>query len=226
MLINEKFDYIEIQDETLPCGTRYYNTPDGERLPSVTTVLSATKDMATLDAWRQRVGHERANREVKEATNVGKLMHENVERHILGMERKRKSNVVHSLAYDMAENIINRGLVFCDEVWGVEIPLWYPGAYAGRSDLIGVWKGQPSIMDHKNSKKIKKREWLEDYFIQLCAYSLCHNRLFDTDIKQGVIFMSARDLSYETFVLEGNEFHDCCDKWIRRLEQYFEALEK
>lgn len=226
MLLKEKFDYIELNDETLPNGVRHYVTPDGERLASVTTILSATKDMTILNAWRERVGEETANREVREAVNVGKLMHTNVERYILGMDRERKSNIVHALAYDMAENIINRGLVFCDEIWGVEIPLWYPSAYAGRSDLIGVWKGKPSIMDHKNSKKIKKREWLDDYLLQGCAYALAHNQLFDTDIKQVVIFMSARDLSYETFVFEGLEFHNGVDQWIRRLEQYFELKEK
>ena len=226
MLLKEQFEYIELDSVTHENGSRYYITPDGEHLSSVTTILSATKDMTGLDAWRKRVGNETADREVREAVNVGKLMHDNVERHILGLDRKRKSNIVHALAYDMAENIINRGLVFCDEIWGVEIPLWFPSAYAGRSDLIGVWKGKPSIMDHKNSKKIKKREWLDDYFMQGCAYAMAHNQLFDTDIKQVVIFMSARDLAYETFVLEGNEFYDYCDKWIGRLEQFFESQQK
>ena len=226
MDIIERFDYIDLDSVTHKDGRRHYITPDGQKLDSVTTILSATKDMTGLNEWRQRVGNERADREVKEAIGVGKLMHDHIEKHILGVERKRKSNLVHSLAYDMAENIINRGLVHCDEIWGVEVALYFPHAYAGRSDLIGVWKGKPSIMDHKNAKKIKKREWLEDYFLQGVAYATAHNELYDTNINQVTIFMSSRDLSYETFILEGNEFHDYCDMWIRRLEQHFESKEK
>lgn len=226
MKIVDKFPYTELDSVTSDDGKRYYISPEGHHLDSVTTILSATKDMTVLTAWRERIGDKEADRQVKEAQNVGNLLHNNVERYILGMERKRKSNMIHSLAYDMAENIINQGLVFCDEVWGVEIPLYFPSAYAGRSDLIGVWKGQPCIMDHKNSKKIKKREWLDDYFTQLAAYALAHNEMFGTKIRQGVIFMSARDLAYETFVLEGNEFDKYTDKWIARLEQYFEIQQK
>ena len=226
MKFNKCFDYVELDVETLPNGVRHYISPTGERLPSVTTILSATKDMTQLHEWRKRIGDEKADREVKEAQGVGNLMHKHVEDHILGVERTRKSNFVHSLAYDMAENIINRGLIFCDEIWGVEIPVYFPGAYAGRSDLIGVYKGKPAIMDHKNSKKMKKREWLEDYRLQGCAYALAHNELYNTNINQVVLFMSARDLSYETFVFEGLDFHNGADEWIKRLEQYFEMQEK
>lgn len=222
MKINECFDYPELESVTHESGSRYYVSPDGDRLHSVTTILSATKDMTGLDAWRERIGNERADREVKEAINVGNLLHDELEKHMLGLERNKGGNYIRQLARQMADNVINRGLVHVDEVWGIEVPLYFPHAYAGRTDLVGVYKGKPAIMDFKNAKKIKKREWIEDYFLQTAAYSLCHNELYGTNIQQCVIFMASRDLAFETFVIEGNEFHEHVQKWIDRLGQYLE----
>lgn len=222
--IIEKFSYNELKSTTnKETGKRYYTSPTGEKLASVTTILGSTMDKTFLVEWRKRIGDKAADTIVREASNAGTLMHTSVERHILGLERIRKSNIIHKLAYDMAENIIKRGLVNVNEVWGIEVPLYFPGIYAGRTDLVGVYNGAPAIMDHKNSKKIKKREWIDDYFIQGVAYSMAHNKVHGTDIEQVVIFMASRDLDYKTFVLEGNEFHKYCDKWIAKLEQYFNS---
>jgi len=222
--IVEKFSYNELKSTTnKETGKRYYISPMGEKLPSVTTILGSTMDKTFLVEWRKRIGDQAADQIVKQASNAGTLMHTSIERHILGLERERKSNVIHKLAYDMAENIINRGLVNVNEVWGIECVLYYEELYAGRTDLIGVYNGAPAIMDHKNSKKIKKREWIDDYFCQGAAYSMAHNKLYGTDIKQVVIFMASRDLDYKTFVLEGNEYHTYCDKWIAKLDQYFNS---
>ena len=220
--INEKFAYVEFDAFTSDDGVRHYATPDGHHLPSVTTILSATKDMSGLDAWRERIGNEQADKEVRDAINVGNLLHEYLERHILGMEQQTGGNLIHQMVRQMAANVINRGLDKVDEIWGVEIPLYFPQAYAGRSDLIGVYQGKPAIMDFKNSKKIKKREWIEDYFMQGCAYSLCHNELYETNIRQVVIFMASRDMKFETFVVEGDEFDHYANMWIERFAQYLE----
>jgi len=222
MYFNKKFEYTDLEAITdEKTGKRVYLTPDGIKLPSVTTILSATKDMTGLDNWRKRIGNDEADRQVKEAVNVGNLLHNELEKYILGLERNSGGNLIRKMARQMADNVINRGLIYVDEVWGVECALYYDGLYAGRSDLIGLYKGQPSIMDFKNSKKIKKREWIDDYMMQLVAYSMAHNNMFDTDIKQGVIFMAARDMTFETFVLEGNEFEKFRNRWIERLEQFF-----
>lgn len=226
MILNERYDYIDLNSETQKNGKRHYISPDGQRLSSVTTILSATKDMTVLDAWRKRIGNEAADRQVKEAVNVGNLLHSELEKHILGMDRMKGSNLIRKLARKMADNVIEQGLVHVNEVWGVEVPLYFPHAYAGRSDLIGEYKGIPSIMDFKNSKKIKKREWIEDYLLQGTAYALAHNELFETNIRQVVIFMASRDLDYKTFILEGNEFDQHCDMWIDRLEQFYAAREE
>ena len=221
MNIIDKFDYPEMDAMTID-GKRRYLTPTGH-LASVTTILSATKDMTGLDAWRKRIGDEEADKQIRDAINVGNLLHENLERYVLGMEAKKGNNLIHILARQMAENVINRGLVYVDEVWGVETPLYFPHAYAGRTDLIGVYKGKPAIIDFKNSKKIKKREWIEDYFLQGSAYATAHNEVYGTNINQVVILMASRDLSFETFVIEGDEFHKYTDMWIERLGQFLEA---
>ena len=225
MILNEKFNYTDLKSETQKNGKRHYVSPEGQRLSSVTTILSATKDMTALDAWRKRIGDDAADKQVKEAINVGNLLHNELERYILGMERNSGGNLIRKMARQMADNVINRGLVHVNEVWGVEVPLYFPHAYAGRSDLIGEYKGIPSIIDFKNSKKIKKREWIEDYMLQGTAYALAHNELFETNIRQVVIMMAARDMTYETFILEGNEFDQHCDLWLARLEQFFETQE-
>lgn len=218
-IIKNKFEYPEYESITLEDGSRKYSTPTG-LLDSVTTILSATKDKEALINWRKRIGDEEADRQVKHATSVGNLLHKHMEDYVQGFERNNGSNFIHKLARQMADNIINRGLIHVDEIWGIEIPLYYPHAYAGRSDLVGVYKGSPAIMDYKNSKKIKKKEWIDDYFMQGCAYSLAHNELYGTDIRQVVIFMSARDLTFECFRIEGKEFDEYMDKWISRLEMF------
>ena len=222
MKIVKKFDYLDFNNIDNPeTGKRVYACPDGTFLPSVTTILDATKDKTFLVAWRKRIGDEEADRQVKEAIAVGNLMHASVEQHILGEERKIKGNLVHKMAKKLADKIIMYGLSRVDEVWGVEVPLYFPHAYAGRTDLIGIFDDEPAIMDHKNSKKIKKDEWVEDYKIQLCAYSLAHNEIYGTKIRQGVIFMASRDDDdYKTFVLKGAEFDDFTDQWIRKLEDF------
>lgn len=223
--IIERYEYPVYEKETDPNGNRQYITPSGN-LTSVTTILSATKDMTVLDAWRERIGDEEADRQIKVATSAGNLMHESVENFLLGVPRKNGSNMIHKMARKMADNIINRGIVNVDEVWGVEVPLYFPHAYAGTTDLVGVYNGAPAIMDHKNAKKIKKREWIEDYFMQGAAYSLAHNELYNTNIKQVVIFMSSRDYNYQTFIIEGNEYLEYCDKWIKKLDDYFNLMDK
>lgn len=221
MKIVKRYDYADFNNIDDPeTGKRVYACPDGTFLPSVTTILDATADKTFLIAWRKRIGDEEADRQVKEAIAVGNMMHASVEQYILGEERKVKGNLVHKTARRLADRIIKHGLSRVDEAWGVEIPLYFPGAYAGRTDLIGVFDGEPAVMDHKNSKKIKKDEWVEDYKMQLCAYGLAHNQVYNTKIRQGVIFMASRDEDYKTYVIKGDEYDDYTDKWIRKLENF------
>jgi genome maintenance exonuclease 1 len=225
LLIN-KFDYQPISRTNID-GKRHYCTPDGGKLPSVTTVLSATKSaesLAGLQAWRDAVGHAKAQQITTEAANTGTVMHKMVEEYILGISKPPGSNNVQKIAYPMAQVIINQGLVNLDEVWGTEIPIYFPGLYAGTTDGAGVWKGKEAIFDHKQTNKPKKREYIEDYFVQLAGYSLAHNEVHGTDIKTGVIFMCSRACEYQEFVLEGAEFQKYTDIWLNKVEEYYRLI--
>jgi genome maintenance exonuclease 1 len=128
------------------------------------------------------------------------------------------------MARDMLNVMIEKGLSQVDEIWGVEVALLAKGLYAGTSDAVGMFNGVESIIDFKTSKKIKKREWIEDYFMQGCAYALAHNEMFGTNIKQVAILMVDREANYKDFVIEGDEFEEYCTKWARRLADYYNKV--
>ena len=151
----KKYDYHTVKQINLN-GKRLYEAPDGSKTPSVTTVLSATKDMTGLNAWKKRVGKDKAQQIVTEAAGVGTAMHANLERFLLGEKRQPGNNTVHVKANAMAQQIIDKGLTDVDEVWGIEQALYFPKLYSGTTDLVGVYKGEPAIMDFKQSNKPKK----------------------------------------------------------------------
>lgn len=221
----QKFTYancVQVNDPVTK--KRVYLTPDGESLPSVTTILSATKDQTHLIEWRKRIGEEKANQITKEASGVGTSMHNNLERFIAGLPRQPGNNAVHVQANSMADVIIEHGLSNVDEVWAMEQSLYFPGLYSGTTDLVCVYKGQPCIADYKQTNKPKKEEWVEDYKMQLVAYILAHNEVYGTDIKEGHVFMCSRDLQYQQFDLWPANFSEYQDKWLSKVEEYYLSL--
>jgi hypothetical protein len=217
----QKFNYGELAKVSKD-GKRHYATPDGRQVPSVTTVLSATKDMTHLHAWRKRIGAEKAQQITTESANIGTVMHNSLEKHVKGVERKPGSNLIHQKAHAMANVIIENGLTDVSEVWGSEVSLHYPELYAGTTDLVGVYKGAPAILDFKQARKLKKKEWVEDYFLQLVAYSEAHNKMYDTDIKTGRIFICTQANEFQTF--EVDDYAKWSDKWYRKLEEYYTKI--
>ena len=224
MYIPNKFNYVAISRETIN-GERKYATPDGEKLPSVTTILDATKPeeaKKALQEWRKRVGPQKAQEITTEAAGRGTRMHKWIEDFIkTGSIGEPGSNPYSKQSHLMAQSIISQGLSKCNEFWGTEVPLYFPKIYAGTTDLVGVHDGSPAIMDHKQSNKLKKREWISDYFVQLAAYANAHNEVHGTNIRKGVIFMCTADNVYQEFIIEGNEFDMWTDKWFERVEQYY-----
>jgi genome maintenance exonuclease 1 len=124
----------------------------------------------------------------------------------------------------MAKSIIDKGLINCEEFWGTEVSLYFPKIYAGTTDLIGVHQGSPAIMDHKQTNKLKKREWIDDYFSQLVFYGTAHNEVYQTNIKKGVIFMCTADNVYQEFILEGGEWEIYESKMWDRIEKYYKQF--
>lgn len=206
-------------------GKRRYATPDGEKLPSVTTILDATKSEESKQAlqnWRKRVGVVKAQEITTEAAGRGTRMHKWLENYVkTGATGEPGSNPYSIQSHQMAQSIITQGLIKCNEYWGTEVPLYYPKIYAGTTDLCGIHDGDEAIMDHKQTNKPKKREWIDDYFVQLTAYANAHNEVHGTKIRKGVIFMCSADNLYQEFILEGSEFDKYSDIWFKRVEQYY-----
>ena len=220
----ERYKYKELKQlNDSVTRKRVYLTPDGEKLPSVTTILSSTKDMTHLNEWKKRVGEEKARQITTEAAGIGTAMHANLERFLCGMERQPGNNVVHVQANKMADVIIENGLKNVDEVWAMEQSLYFPGLYSGTTDLCGVFNGKPAIMDHKQTNKPKKEEWVEDYKLQLVAYAMAHNEVYGTDIKTGVVFMCSRDLQYQQFEVTEETFPKYRDMWLDKVEEYYKS---
>ena len=217
----ERYPYSTIERESVD-GKRLYATPDGHRVPSVTTILSQTKDMTHLHAWRKRVGESEAQRIATESANIGTVMHKSLERHVLGQDRTPGSNLIQQKAHEMANVIIEHGLKGVEEVWGSEINLYYPELYAGTTDLVGVYNGAPAIMDFKQSRRLKKTEWVEDYYLQLVAYAEAHNKLFGTRIRTGRMFICTQANEYQSFEID--DYDKWCDRWYRRVEQYYKSV--
>ena len=217
----QRYQYDELSKASRN-GKRHYETPDGRTVPSVTTVLSATKDMTALNAWRKQVGEQEATRIATESANIGTVMHRSLEKHVKGEARKPGSNLIQQKAHTMANVIIDNGLKDITEVWGSEVSLHYPELYAGTTDLVAVYKGEPAICDFKQSRKLKKKEWIEDYFLQLVAYSEAHNKLYDTDIKTGRVFICTQNNEFQTFEID--RYEHWTSEWYKKLEQYYKLI--
>ena len=218
----EKFQYKNCKQINDPVTRkRVYQTPDGETLPSVTTILGATKDMTALNEWRNRIGWDKAQQITSEAANIGTAMHSNLERFIAGVQRQPGNNPVHVQANKMADIIIENGLKDVSEVYAMEQSLYFPGLYSGTTDLIGLYKGNYAVMDYKQTNKPKKEEWIDDYKIQLVAYMMAHNEVYGTNINEGHVFMCSRDLQYQQFDLWPDEFAHWQNEWLKKVEDFY-----
>jgi genome maintenance exonuclease 1 len=221
-MLNQKYDYPALRRETQKNGKRQYVGDSGKPVPSVTTVLSDTGDKTALINWRKRVGDEEANRVSRESAGLGTKVHNAIEKYILQEEYEIKgNNFISIMAESMTTEMINNGLSKVDELWGVEVGLIAEGLYAGTSDAIGIYEGEDAIIDFKTSKKIKPRKWIEDYFMQGCAYALAHNEMMGTEIRKVVILMVDRDSNFKEYTIKDEEFDAYCDKWSDRLADYY-----
>jgi len=218
MLIQNIFDYKPLERIDTGNGRRYI-VGEGRPLPSVTTILGKTKDMTHINEWKKNVGEAEATRIVTEASGLGNGMHKNLENYILGSEMGGTL-----MAKALANVIIKKGLPKVSEIWGTEVSLYSKELYAGTTDLTGIHDGKPSIMDFKNSLKDKKREWIEDYFMQLAAYALSHNEMYGTDISRGVVMIATREAKYQEFIIEGDEFRHYETMWANKVCAYYDRF--
>ena len=196
---------------------------DKEKLPSVTTILDATQPAEKRESllrWKERVGEEAAERIKTSAAERGTAMHKILEKYVLE-EGYLDQTDVGKQAHNMAIQIIQSGLSSVTEYYGTECTLYYPGLYAGQTDLVGIHKGQDAIIDFKQSNKPKRPEWIGDYKLQLAAYAMAHNILFNTQITKGVVMMCTVDNYYQEFIIEGEEFKKNMHNFLRRVDEYY-----
>ena len=221
MIINDKFKYPILERVDTEIG-RHYLDSNNKPVPSVTTVLSGTsKSKDGLLQWRIRVGEEEAERIIKQSTDIGTAVHEAIENYLNG---KFWDNFEEThdqlLAKKMSNKFIIDGLKGITEIWGLEVGLVLDNLYAGTADCVGEYQGIPTLIDFKTAKKIKKREWIEDYFLQGCAYANAHNVMFGTKIEQIVILMVDRNAIFQEFIVRPTEFNFLTRKWKNRLIEF------
>ena len=218
---NKRFDYPE-SIRSLVNDQRHYDVGE-EKLPSVTTILSATQSdekKASLSKWRQNVGENKAESIMNEAANRGTIMHRILEGYLLGQNHADFSDLGQEAGI-MAQTVIDSGIRgHLDEIWGSEITVYYPRLYAGATDLAGIYDGRESIIDFKQSNKPKRREWITDYFLQLAAYAMAHNYVYGTNIQSGVILMCTKDNYFQKFEVKDKEFQQFSWEWLRRVDLF------
>ena len=218
---NKKFIYPKSQ-RSLIQGSRHYDIND-KLLPSVTTIISATQSeekRQSLAAWKARLGDQAADRVRDIAALRGTAMHTYLEAYVRGTGHKDLTSVGRE-AEPMAQQIINQGLSGLEEIWGSEVTLYYPDLYAGATDVVGIYNSRESIIDFKQTNKPKRREWIDDYFIQLGAYAMAHNYVYGTKIQQGVILMCSKDKFFQRFEVSDKEFVNYQHAFLKKVDEYY-----
>ena len=214
MKLLKKYPYKHYNRFSDEKGRKYL--VDNIKVPSVTTILSRTKDMTQLNDWRRRVGNVEADKIMNQASTVGTEMHKVLEYSLNGqgyfnmMDEGTKPRM-------MAKTILEN--IKLDEIWGNEVSLEYKNMFAGTCDLTAMAYGKPSIIDWKQSNRPKKEEWVDDYKHQLGAYYLAHTLNYGP-IEQGVIAICTRDLQYQEFRLSEADLQEYADKFLKRVEKF------
>ena len=216
-----KFEYPNLERVDTDIG-RHYLDSDNKPVPSVTTVLSGTsKSKDGLIQWRNRVGDEEADRIIKQSTDIGTAVHEAIEKFLNKEDWDNFENTSDQiLAKNISNKFIKDALKGITEIWGLEVGLILDNLYAGTADCVGLYRDIPTLIDFKTAKKIKKRDWIEDYFLQGCAYANAHNVMFGTDIQQIVILMVDRNLIFQEYIVRPTEFSYLTRKWKNRLIEF------
>ena len=218
---NDKYTYVDstrIEDH----GTRLYDV-NGTRLPSVTTILGKTKNQQFLKDWKAKVGEQEAKRIKNVSSSRGTSMHKFLENYITGVGYDDLTALGQE-AKAMAQKVIDVGLTPVEEYFGSEVTLYYPGLYAGSTDLVCLHNGRETIVDFKQANRPKKKEWIEDYYLQIAAYAMAHDYVHNSNIEQGVIMVCTPDLYYQEFKVEGPELRRYKHEFLKRLDMYHDLI--
>ena len=218
---NNKYNYLQ-GTQIMDHGSRLYDVA-GYRLPSVTTVLGKTKNQQFLKDWKAKVGEQEAERIKNVSSSRGTAMHKFLENNITGVGYDDLTALGQE-AKAMANKVIEIGLAPVDEYFGSEVTLYYPGLYAGSTDLVCLHNGVKTVVDFKQANRPKKKEWIEDYYLQIAAYAMAHDYVHESKIEQGVIMVCTPDLYYQEFVVNGAELRQAKHKFLKRLDMYHDLI--
>ena len=220
-VIDPKYNYSEYTRNDESTG-RTYNVGD-KKIPSVTTILSGTQSedkRKALAAWRERVGYQEATKITTQAATRGTEMHYIMEQYLNGVGYLNLSKE-GSLPRMMAHTIVSN-LDQLSRVYGTEVSLHYEDQWAGSSDAVGIYNGKPTIIDFKQSNKVKREEFVEDYYYQIAAYSLAHKKQYGP-ITQGLICVCTKDVIYQEFKMDELKLKEYEEKWLERVEKYYKT---
>ena len=189
---------------------------------SPSRILDRTSDKSFLEKWRRKIGNEEADRIVAHSIAVGKSMHTYLERII---KNKKGALLLASdpnitTATKLAKLIIQKGLKDkLQEVWGVEAHLHFGDYYRGIADLIGIYEDEPCIIDFKQKRKpqLEHYDSIKNYFTQMAAYGMAHNRMCKTKIRKGVVLIATHDYKFQTFTIKGDAWRKHCRDFFSRL---------
>ena len=218
---NKKFIYPP-STRSLVMGRRHYEIGT-DKLPSVTTILSQTQSEEkknSLASWQARMGKQNADRIRDISAMRGTVMHTYLEGYI-NNKPHLDLTAIGQEAGKMANIVVESGLGDLEEVWGSEVTLYYPGLYAGQTDVVGIYGGREAIIDFKQTNKPKQREWIDDYFVQLAAYAMAHNHVYDTKIQAGIILMCSKDGFFQKFEVSDKEFQGYMHTFLKKIDQYY-----
>ena len=179
------------------------------------------RDQQFIKDWKAKVGEKKAE-EIKNLSSArGTAMHKYLESYIQEIGYEDFTGIGNE-AKSMAEKVIEIGLAPVDEYYGSEVTMYYPGLYAGQTDLVCMHNGEDAIVDFKQANRPKKKEWIEDYYLQIAAYAMAHDYVHRSKINKGVIMVCTPDLYYQEFVLTGAELRQYKHKFLKRLDMYHE----
>ena len=216
-----KYSYAQGTRSTVH-GSRSYDVA-GYRLPSVTTILGQTKDATYLKKWIADKGEKEAERIKIASATRGTSMHKYLENYVIGKGYEDLTKLGQETKR-MAQKVIDVGLAPVSEYFGSEVTLYYPGLYAGSTDLVGIHNDKETIIDFKQANRPKREEWIGDYKLQAGAYAMAHDQVHGSNIEQCVIMVCTPDLYYQEFKIDGHNLRKAKHDFLRRLDYYHELM--
>lgn len=219
MFIHKPYEFPKLVQITLPSGIRFYETPEGNKYPSVTTILSETLSKEGLKDWRERVGDEEADRIMKYAGERGTKVHKKCEDYLYSYIRNED---VYETMEEYIVEPFNKIRKVIDEkvkiVHNTEFPVYSNIIKtAGTCDLFATYDGVPSIIDFKTSLRYKKEEWIDKYFYQVTCYAMMVYEIHGVIIPQTVVIIASDGVEKaQVFVKKTSEYVEATSKTFQK----------